>query len=973
MNTKSHAFRIALMGLALCATSPLSATAGLVLHYTFDKTDGKTVWDSSPQGNDGLVMGAVPVASGVSGGAMRFDGVDDYIRVPRDPSLEPKEITVAAWVKIHRFRPNFGMLLHKRNGSINNNEDYDLQVWENGTIRSVVANGAQTRLDSSTRIDKGTWHHVAMTFSEPVLTLYVDGVLAGKKNHPYPLAHNAKSDLLIGATDHANLPMDLFLNCDIDEVQIYDTALPAPDIAKLAGTSENGNLVLHYTFDKDDKEYAFDSSRFGNHGLLFGPTPVAEGISGSALHFDGIDDYIRVPRRMSLEPAELTVAAWLRVHEFPDDFALLVHKRNTSFHNNEAYDFAVWNNGNIRAVLANGTQTRLDSSTPVGQKKWHHVAMVFSQPELKVYVDGRLSSSATHPYPLLHNPDSDLLIGGTDHAYYPMDLFLNCDLDELQIYNSPLSAAEVAKLAGVDVVDDPIDLLLHYSFDQPEDGIVTDDSGYGRTATVHGATWVTNGARGGAYRFADNSQVITATDAGLPSGNAPRTMMAWVKLDTLYPDGTTGMFTYGTHSQNQMSGLGFDWRNGRNQFYFTQHGGVFLSEQKIEAPGVWHHIAYTYDGQEGHHYFVDGQPSDGMSELWGPLNTILSGSLILGGHPGSVGPDGGYLDDVRIYGRVLSAEEIAALASPDQPQSDLLLHYTFDKQEEGIVTDDSGNGRTAIVHGANWVTNGVRGGAYRFDNKDQTITATDAGLPSGDAPRSVTAWMKLDVDYLENQVTWMLSYGTEGFNLNDFVLGFDWRLDRDRIMFSPGGSCFLSECRVPSPGTWVHVAYTYGGNGDHHLYVNGLPSDGMSELGGPINTLLSGRLLLGGHPESIGPDGGYLDDVRIYGRVLSAEEIAALASPDDGDNPPSGDEGSLPPVPTSAEMSGVIRTSRQDGSALIQWTGIPGQIYELLWATDLTSGFTVIASGLVATDGEMTYVHPLNGAPVGFYAVRLQE
>lgn len=962
---KTSSVRMAILGLALCAVFPLSAAADLVLHYTFDKTDGKTVFDSSPQGNDGLVMGAVPVSSGVSGGAMRFDGVDDYIRVPRDPSLEPKEITVAAWVKVHRFRPNFGMLIHKRNGSINNNEDYDLQVWENGTIRSVIANGAQTRLDSSTRIDKSAWHHVAMTFSEPVLKLYVDGVFAGSQSHPYPLAHNPKSDLLIGGTDHATLPMDLFLNCDVDEVQIYDTALPAGEIAKLAGTSEKGSLVLHYTFDKDTKETAIDSSRYANDGLFFGGTPVGDGVSGSARRFDGLDDYIRVPRDMSLEPAELTVATWLRVNERPEDFALLVHKRNTSFHYNEAYDFAVWNNGNIRAVLANGTQTRLDSSIRVDTKKWHHVAMVFAQPELKVYVDGALVGTANHPYPLLHNPDSDLLIGGTDHAYYPMGLFLDCDIDELRIYNRPLAAAEIAELAGVDV-EEPGDLLLHYTFDKQEHGIVTDDSGHGRTAVVNGATWVAEGARGAAYRFDSNAQSIAATDAGLPSGNAPRTMAAWVKLDRLYPDGTTGIFTYGTHAYNKMSGIGFDWRNGRNQYYFTQHGGVFLSEQKIADDGVWHHIAYVYDGQEGHHYFVDGKPSDGMSELWGPLNTVLSGSLILGGHPGSVGPDGGYLDDVRVYGRVLSNAEIAELAIPDEPQGDLILHYTFDTDEGGIVSDDSGNGRTATVNGATWVAEGARGGAYRFDNKYQTITATDAGLPSGDAPRSVAAWMKLDVDYSAEKVTWMFAYGTRSFNLTDCVLGFDWRAGQDRFFFSPGGSCFLSDCRVPATGTWVHVAYTYGGNGDHHLYVNGVQSDGFSGLGGPIDTLLSGLLLLGGHEESIGPDGGYLDDVRVYRRVLSAEEIAELAVPDP-------DDGSLPPVPFSAVMSGVINTTSQDGSAHISWTGVPGKSYELLWATDLTSGFTVIASGLVATDGEMTYVHPLDGAPVGFYAVRLQE
>ncbi len=208
----------------------------------------------------------------------------------------------------------------------------------------------------------------------------------------------------------------------------------------------------------------------------------------------------------------------------------------------------------------------------------------------------------------------------------------------------------------------------------------------------------------------------------------------------------------------------------------------------------------------------------------------------------------------------------------------LVLHYTFDTDEGGIVTDASGHGRTATFHGGSWVADGVRGGACRFANNSETLTATDAGLPSGDAPRTLAMWMKLDARYT-NTLTTFFSYGTEGFGGHDAELGFDYRDGRNHVFYSPGGNCFLTDRQLPAPGTWIHVTYTYGGNGAHHLYFNGEPSDGMSELAGPVDTLLSGLLLMGGHPGVPGPDGGYLDDVRIYDRVLTAAEIAALAVP----------------------------------------------------------------------------------------------
>ena len=216
----------------------------------------------------------------------------------------------------------------------------------------------------------------------------------------------------------------------------------------LCARPASGQEVLHYSFDQIDGSTVLDSSPCGNDGAIHGAVRIPDGVSGGAMRFDGVDDYVRVPRAASLEPDQLTVAAWIRVREFPETFAMIVHKRNPSFHNNEAYDLQVWPGGGLRGVLANGVQTRLDSALPLVLGRWHHVAMVFAPPELRIYVDGRLAGASPHPYPLSLNPASDLLIGATDHAYYPMALFLNCDLDELQIFNAPLPPARIAEMAA---------------------------------------------------------------------------------------------------------------------------------------------------------------------------------------------------------------------------------------------------------------------------------------------------------------------------------------------------------------------------------------------------------------------------------------------------------------------------------------------------------------------------------------------
>ena len=58
---------------------------------------------------------------------------------------------------------------------------------------------------------------------------------------------------------------------------------------------------------------------------------------------------------------------------------------------------------------------------------------------------------------------------------------------------------------------------------------------------------------------------------------------------------------------------------------------------------------------------------------------------------------------------------------------------------------------------------------------------------------------------------------------------------------------------------------------------------------------------------------------------------------------------------------------------VLEWTTIPGRTYEVQWTDDLTRGFTVIASNLVATDTALAYTNVMGGARAAFYRVKIQE
>lgn len=206
-------------------------------------------------------------------------------------------------------------------------------------------------------------------------------------------------------------------------------------------------------------------------------------------------------------------------------------------------------------------------------------------------------------------------------------------------------------------------------------------------------------------------------------------------------------------------------------------------------------------------------------------------------------------------------------------ESGLPLHYSFDQSSTGPVVDDSGNGRTAMVHGAAWSPDGAMGGCYRFGGND-TIAADDRGLPAGDAPRTLSWWFSLDRLRPDPVTSEMISYGTHEVN-QLFAVGMDWRIGRDCPVFSPWGWVALSNVRIERAGEWHHAAISYSGSGRLAYYADGVLCRTLDESGGaPMKTVLGGSFLIGRHAGH-GVD-GRIDEVRLYGRALEAADVLAL-------------------------------------------------------------------------------------------------
>ena len=137
-----------------------------------------------------------------------------------------------------------------------------------------------------------------------------------------------------------------------------------------------------------------------------------------------------------------------------------------------------------------------------------------------------------------------------------------------------------------------------------------------------------------------------------------------------------------------------------------------------ERVGRWTNVALTYDGALQRLYvngrIVSTHAATGRIET--PDNPLWIG----GNHPYGEHFDG-LLDEIRVYDRALSPEEIRHdMTAPVRPARGLEAAYAFDAGTGSKVTDSSGNGNTGAVAGATWAR-GRRGDALRFDGRDAVV------------------------------------------------------------------------------------------------------------------------------------------------------------------------------------------------------------------------------------------------------------
>ncbi|MFC1691822.1 LamG-like jellyroll fold domain-containing protein, partial [Nanoarchaeota archaeon] len=213
----------------------------------------------------------------------------------------------------------------------------------------------------------------------------------------------------------------------------------------------------------------------------------------------------------------------------------------------------------------------------------------------------------------------------------------------------------------------------------------------------------------------------------------------------------------------------------------------------------------------------------------------------------------------------------------------LLLPFDTNVSAEtaNAVRDYSGSGYNATLGGGTvgymptWVSEGYVGGAYDFDGINDYIAEDDIDISS---EITIMAWV-----YMKNNSQDKVIVSKAGTSVSNYDFRISGTNRLPRLLYVNGGwKGFYSESATVDFNEWHHVAAVYksGDANSRGMYIDGV------EVANTFSSLTPSTLVVNNYAARIGGYwtgttsywNGSIDDVRIYDRILSAEEIKAIAN-----------------------------------------------------------------------------------------------
>jgi len=264
-------------------------------------------------------------------------------------------------------------------------------------------------------------------------------------------------------------------------------------------------------------------------------------------------------------------------------------------------------------------------------------------------------------------------------------------------------------------------LVGWWKLDETSGTVAHDASGNGKDGTIKGnPIWVA-GMMEGALQLDGDGDYVDIGSIGI-SGTDPRTIAGWAKASTTAIPEWTSVFGFAPNGSTDGTYFDIEVDDAGNYVIHVQGWQAVICPVDTE----WHHFASTYNGSAGS-WYLDGNYIDSESGAVATVDRMIIGARLSDSHyfPGIV-------DDVRVYNRELTLEDIKTLVAGHKAHNPAPTDGTL--YPDTWVNLSWSSGDTAVSHDVYFGSSfdDVNEGAEDTFYGNQTTTYFLAGLPGAD-------------------------------------------------------------------------------------------------------------------------------------------------------------------------------------------------------------------------------------------------
>lgn len=409
--------------------------------------------------------------------SLSFNGTNQSVSIPSTIySNGVQNFTIECWVKPSSAAAtgtNYHGFIGFQSGS-GASAGRNPSLWMNGgeIHTDMYDHVNNTRYDVlTTTLDLATekWFHVAFVKSGTTQYLYINGNLVNTTSAP----SGAKivGNYLLGAVDN-------FIDGDLDEVRFWSTARTQTEIREFMQRAPRLNetgLIAYYPFNEGTGSTLANvcTNTSNINGTLNNSPTWTTGSTGlvgyNSMIFDGTNDFLDGTLTTTSSNA-FTIEFWFSPKKLNVQQNMVYIRDDATTATNLSRAVVFLDASNRLAFFVANTSgtagTLTHTNTSVTLNNWYHVACTYDNGSVSMVTTAHSIVPTGSSFPSFTFDGTDYLAVGADYSGSAANLFSNVVIDELRIWSTARTTAQIQENRCKYVDLTTTGLLAYYDFNQ---------------------------------------------------------------------------------------------------------------------------------------------------------------------------------------------------------------------------------------------------------------------------------------------------------------------------------------------------------------------------------------------------------------------------------------------------------------------------------------------------------------------------